>query len=165
VEPANEGDTNQSGFKGWLDAMAARIKTVNPNVLVGTGTGNNDGNQQTIVNYSSGSNVDLISYHGYYQPAGSIEGRANGVTAGAAQTLNKPWYAGERGFGYGGGSISPTADAQNLTKEFNLYLSNQTCAGYLYWNYMRSNPGGGIISPTGPMMDALHSYANPYPGG
>ncbi|EFC80515.1 fibronectin type III domain protein [Parafrankia sp. EUN1f] len=169
IEPANEANTGDANFKAWNDAMAARIKADNPNVLVGTGTGNNDSNQSVIQNYSSSSNIDLISYHGYSSPTNSCEARACTITAGAAAALNKPWYAGERGFCCGGGSTGTNAgNAPLLGPMYTAFLNNSTNAGVTYWDFLRGGTdptsitpdvGGGVGSP---MWNAFKAYSNPY---
>lgn len=142
VEPANEAPD----IGAWCQAMAALIKSVDPGVLVGTGGGNSSNDPAKIAAFAAGKDIDLISYHDYYAPAGS-RGPRMGVFADAARRAGKPWYMGERGFccgnpaaGGGGDTKNYAENGRRLAREYDLYLAEETCAGYLYWDFKLVQP-------------------------
>lgn len=141
-ECANEASESNGNIVNWYAAMAALIKQYDPQALVGTGGGNVSGNASAIAAFSASANIDLISYHDYYKPPGTIGPRA-GVFENAANIANKPWYMGERGFvrgtGYDGGDTGNiVTNAQRMVTEFGLFLARPNCAGYLYWDFRPS---------------------------
>lgn len=163
-ECANEASEGNGNIGNWYEAVAARIKSIDAQVLVGTGGGNNSNNAQAIANFSAGPHVDLISYHDYYSPAGSLGPRA-GIFNSAASIAGKPWYIGERGFCCGGGNTGSLAtNGQRLTAEYGLYLAGagsvSNCAGYLYWDFKLVQPENTTANFGNALWDAARSYDN-----
>jgi hypothetical protein len=159
-ECANEASEGNGNIGNWYQAVAQRVKSIDPQALVGTGGGNNSNNAGAIANFASGSAIDLISYHDYYTPAGALGPRA-GVFSQAATQANKPWYMGERGFCCNGGDTGNLAtNGQRLTAEYGLYLNVPTCAGYLYWDFKLVQPAPSTANFGNGLWDAARNYNN-----
>lgn len=167
-ECANEAAESNSNIGNWYQAVAQRIKQNDPQALVGTGGGNSSSVASTIAAFAAGSAIDLISYHDYYSPAGTLGPRAS-VFNSAANTANKPWYMGERGFCCNGGDTgSLTTNGQRLTTEYGLYLSGSgnasNCAGYFYWDFKLVQPETSTANFGNGLWNAASTFSNPYSG-
>lgn len=157
-ECANEADEN-GNIGGWYDAVGAYVKSINPDVLVGSGGGNNSNDPNAIAAWGSATHLDGLSYHGYYPDRGSVEGRARAFDQ-AAGMVNKFAYVGERGFCCGGGGQGrPVAENGSfLTAEYRAYLTAANrpvnFAGYFYWDYKEVQLEETTASPGNALFQA-----------
>ncbi len=165
-EPANEANegSGNPNIGPWYQAMAALIKSHDPAVLVGTGGGNNSSDPARIAAFSAGKDIDLISYHDYYAPAGN-PGPRTGVFNEAARRAGKPWYMGERGFccgnpatGGGGDTRNDAENGRRLVKEYDAYLKEDLCAMYLYWDFKLVQPETSTARPGSALWKAACDY-------
>ncbi len=165
-ECCNEAAEGNGNIGNWYEAVAARVKQNDPQALVGTGGGNNSSNANAIAAFAAGSHIDLISYHDYYSPAGTLGPRAAAFTS-ASNIANKPWYMGERGFCCGGGDTGNlTTNGQRLSAEYSLYLAQANCAGYMYWDFKLVQPENVTANFGNGLWNAAKTYDNSaYSGG
>lgn len=158
VEPVNEGAEGHANFGAWCQAMARLIKSHDPDVLVGTGGGNNSSDPVKIAAFSSGPDIDLISYHDYYKRWESPAPRA-AVFDRAAELAGKPWYFGEVGAcsgGWDGGSL--TENGRRLTTVYGIHLAMENCAMVLYWDFKIPQPENTTARFDSPLWRAACDY-------
>jgi len=165
-EIANEGNGgNNVNF--YLDT-AARIKSIDPNVLVNTGSmpAYAFSSQAVYESAHSGPNIDFVSVHEYDAATGE-SGWATGAGRTVAGHLNKPIIVGEDGFCCGGGTTgSDAGNATKLTQEYTAYLNDPYMAAMLYWNFdfvNKSQPDDIYFGTQ--MWNTARTITNPFPGG
>jgi hypothetical protein len=162
-EIANEG--NGGGNPNFYLDTAALIKSIDPDVLVNTGSmpAYAYSSQAAYEAAHSGPNIDFVSVHEYDATTGESHW-ATGAGVTAAQNLNKPVLTGEDGFCCGGGSTGTDAgNATKLTQEYAAYLNDPYGAGMLYWNFdfVNKNDTSDLYFGT-QMWNAVRSIVNPW---
>lgn len=155
--------SNEDCNGGWFKDMAPRIKQLDPNTLISTGSHAAwcyDGTGGYISAHDSPA-IDLISMHEY----DSGYSHWSGASIEAAKALNKPWFSGESGLCCGGGgSGSASENANKLKKEWTDYVNQSESAGMLYWALRQNTGSSDIILSGGPMWDLAKSYRHQWHG-
>ena len=163
-EPGNtlSGTLTTAEAAAFLEAAAARIKTYDPNHLVGSGFSGWPAFGQSVANYNTihaGSHIDIISVHDYQYPASSgidmgYVDTDSAVQAGVA--LSKPVIVGELGISKASGSMTAAERATALAAKWDLGFGKRQdpghpltfttpVAGQLYW----SNISAGAVGVNG----------------
>lgn len=159
-EPGNSGQ-----LKGFFNEIGSRIKQLDPNTLIGSGTfpqyAYGDYNKyKDIHNLAC---IDLISIHEYDAATGMSHWAGPAIQA--AKELNKPWYAGEDGFtGSGGNTGSNSGNAGKLKAEMDAYINQPECAGMMYWDFKWAYPEATTINFNTPMWETMKNYRHAYHG-
>lgn len=170
---ATGGDMSQATCKNWLDLVSARIKSNDPNHLVGSGCiGSWKSFHLGTAGYQdvhSPSGIDLMSTHEYeYDFNGNtgVQGR-HAQELLAANNLNKPLYIGEFGTSRSTGT-SAALRASVTTSKFDAYLnSSNTVCGVFHWAttkaYLSSDPSFSIAANEAydsPTSTAIKNYTH-----
>ncbi|WP_412739490.1 cellulase family glycosylhydrolase [Krasilnikovia sp. MM14-A1259] len=133
--------------KGFFDATAAKIKSIDPNHLVGTGALSEDmkgtGNYATV---HASPNIDVASLHEYEYDWNN----SNAIVTGHLATvlaqmapLGKPVIIGETGIQAGAGCrTSVTARDAAIRQKLTRYTAYPAVAGVNVWSVVQYNPYG-----------------------
>jgi mannan endo-1,4-beta-mannosidase len=162
-EPGQTGGlSSQSVAKTFYSDAAAKIKSVDPNHLVASGTLDSyqgwQSGQAGYADVHSSPNIDLVSMHEYeYYSLGNtgLAGRFNQNKA-AAVSLNKPIYIGEFGLVPSNGCTTADQRASLAKGKFDAYFNNGA-AGVLYWTLTNPGTTGSVCNS----YDAKEAYNAP----
>jgi hypothetical protein len=155
--------SNEDCSGDWFKAMAPKIKALDPNTLISTGSHAAWCYSGTGAYTSAHDSpaIDLISMHEYDNGYSSWSGPA----IQAAKQLNKPWFSGESGLCCGGGDTgSESGNASKAKSEMDQYINQTESAGMLYWASRTTSASYDVNINGGPMWDMFKNYRHPYQG-
>lgn len=167
-ELINEPSGSNSNLKNYYKAMSDRIRSHDPNHLIGTGShaawSAGENNEAKYISDHDLPNIDLISMHEYDAATGVSHWGA--ASSRASRALNKPWYAGEDGFCCGGGDAgSDTANAEKLKAEWAAYIAVPESAGMLYWDFKLGHENRSTANFNNALWTAGKTFRHQYTGG
>jgi len=177
-EPGHHANVDDATMKAFFDDVAATIKSIDPNHLVGTGSmAEYTSGTKDFAFVHSGPNIDVGSLHEYdYDPGSdtlfhSVISRHLAPTLYGMYRAGKPLIVGETGIKLGPTcqiQVTPEARSEAYRQKFDGYFASGA-AGVLIWTYT-PNPGPetGCIErirpvPLDPAIAMVRDYTFPTP--